>query len=630
MNPTSVSDLDFAALTAGGPKTPSPSAWEDEVVYFLLVDRFSDNQEDGYRDLSGSPVSGSTPLFTSSDNGNAITSDADAENWRTSGVQFAGGTLAGIRSKLGYLSRLGATALWISPVLKQTHPSVGPADNYHGYATQDFLTVEPHFGSAAELRDLVRDAHQARLRVILDVVLNHAGDVFAYDLHDPNRYPSNDPKAPPGTVQARWDENTYPVAGWGDGKGGLVPFTPAAAAGVHPDGAVFPAELHPAETFTREGQISNFDYEPEMRDGDFFDLKDIHHGTGPTDTYTPSPALKAMARCYCWWIAFADLDGFRVDTVKHMDPGATRYFTSTVHEFAQSLGKDRFLLIGEDTGSRVAAIDRMELTGLDADLGLADVQYQIEAVVKGRSNPDNYFSLFRNSELLGKGSHTWLRNTVVVTIDDHDKVRDNGHKRRFCTDDDGPTLALAALALNATTLGIPCVYYGSEQRFDGSGGDDFADRYIREAMFGGGFGAFRSRGRHFFDETSAIYQELSRVLAVRKTEPALRRGRQFLREISGDGQTFGLPTALSADRIRSLVAWSRILFERELLCAINTDPHQQQTAWVTIDSSLHSPGDQLSCLYHTQPGPQPGRLVEARNGLAVRLTVPAGGFVIYG
>ena len=110
MNPTSVSDLDFAALTAG-PKTPSPPAWEDEVVYFLLVDRFSDNQEDGYRDLSGSPVSGSTPLFTSSDNGNAITSDADAENWRTSGVQFAGGTLAGIRSKLGYLSRLGATAL---------------------------------------------------------------------------------------------------------------------------------------------------------------------------------------------------------------------------------------------------------------------------------------------------------------------------------------------------------------------------------------------------------------------------------------------------------------------------------------------------------------------------------------
>jgi len=272
----------------------------------------------------------------------------------------------------------------------------------------------------------------------------------------------------------------------------------------------------------------------------------------------------------------------------------------------------------------------MELTGLDADLGLADVQYQIEAVVKGRSNPDNYFSLFRNSELLGKGSHTWLRNTVVVTIDDHDKVRDNGHKRRFCTDDDGPTLALAALALNATTLGIPCVYYGSEQRFDGSGGDDFADRYIREAMFGGGFGAFRSRGRHFFDETSAIYQELSRVLAVRKAEPALRRGRQFLRQISGDGQTFGLPTALSADRIRSLVAWSRILFERELLCAINTDPHQQQTAWVTIDSSLHSPGDQLSCLYHTQPSPQPGRLVEARNGLAVRLTVPAGGFVIYG
>ena len=83
----------------------------------------------------------------------------------------------------------------------------------------------------------------------------------------------------------------------------------------------------------------------------------------------------------------------------------------------------------------------------------------------------------------------------------------------------------AILALNATTLGIPC-FYGTEQLFDGNGGGEHADRYIREAAFGGDFGPFRSRDRHVFDETSAGYQVLADVLELRRREAALRRGRQ--------------------------------------------------------------------------------------------------------
>jgi glycosidase len=313
-----------------------------------------------------------------------------------------------------------------------------------------------------------------------------------------------------------------------------------------------------------------------------------------------------------------------------MDPGATRFFTSVIHEFAQSIGKDRFMLVGEDTGSQADAIQRMELTGLDAALGLADVQYQIEQVAKGRSDPQNYFGLFRNSAQIGKDSPTWLRNTVFVMIDDHDKIRDGDFKRRFCTQDDGAALALAALALNATTLGIPCIYYGSEQKFDGSGSGPGNDRYIREAMFGGSFGAFRSRGRHFFDESAPVHRELSRVLAVRRAEPALRRGRQFLRQISGNGTDFGYPASSGGAPILSVMAWSRILAEREVLCAMNTDPHQDRTAWVTVDASLHHASDTLPCLYHSGPGPHPALTVEARNGTAVQLTIPPGGFVIYG
>ncbi len=128
--------------------------------------------------------------------------------------------------------------------------------------------------------------------------------------------------------------------------------------------------------------------------------------------------------------------------------------------------------------------------------------------------------MFRNSELIGKESHTWLRNTVVTSFDDHDQVRQGGTKSRFAAAADGRDRFLAVAAMNATTLGIPCFYYGSEQHLDGSGGGAEPDRYIREAMFGGEFGPFRSRNRHVFDE---IVGRLPR--AGRVARPAPQRTR---------------------------------------------------------------------------------------------------------
>ena len=340
----------------------------------------------------------------------------------------------------------------------------------------------------------------------------------------------------------------------------------------------------------------------------------------------PRRALGALIRAYSYWIAFADLDGFRIDTVKHMDPGATRVVASAIKEFAQSIGKDSFFLVGEITGSRPFAFELMQVTGLDAALGLADVQGRLENAVKGWQDPSDYFDLFRNSELVGQGSHTWFGPHVVTSYDDHDQVRKGNDKARFAAEADGSTLAAAALALNATTLGIPCVYYGSEQRFDGAGGND---RYIREAMLGGAFGAFRSRGRHCFDETAPAYRELAAVLAVRRSERALRRGRQYLRPISTDGSTFFLPRRSGAGRLTSLVGWSRILADREILVVINTDVETQRAAWVTVDAGLHDAGD-LYRYVHNSEATMIGTstAVVAANGRAVEVRVPAGGVAI--
>ena len=102
---TTLEDIDFAGLTSRE-FFPSPAAWEDEVLYFLMLDRFSDGQEDGYRDNDGNLVSsGSTPPFSDGDEGNAVASNVDADNWNKAGTRFVGGTLKGLQSKIGYLQR---------------------------------------------------------------------------------------------------------------------------------------------------------------------------------------------------------------------------------------------------------------------------------------------------------------------------------------------------------------------------------------------------------------------------------------------------------------------------------------------------------------------------------------------
>ncbi|HYO82073.1 MAG TPA: alpha-amylase family glycosyl hydrolase [Bryobacteraceae bacterium] len=620
-----LSEIDWSGLLQGRSFHHSPAHWEDEVLYFLMLDRFSDGKEDGYRDLSGNVVSGSTPLYKPEDNGNAVTSDQAAGEWREAGRNFVGGKIEGLRTKLGYLRRLGVTAIWITPVFRQ----VAFSNSYHGYGIQNFLEVDERFGTKEQLKQLVAEAHTAGIRVILDIILNHAGDIFAYD-----------------KSETHWTGELYGVKGYRDPSG--APTLPFASVDLNrdpaawPDGALWPAEFQPSETFTRRGYIKNWDYDPEFLEGDFEGLKDIHHGIrhmvgdGPgmskeePGRYRPSRALSYLCDVYKFWIAYLDLDGYRVDTVKHMDLGATRYFAAVIHEFAESLGKDRFYLIGEITGGRQRAFETRRITGLDAALGIDDVQDKLEYMVKGYRNPKDYFDLFANSAEVLQAGHQWMRDIVVTQIDDHDQVRKGDSKARFCSGAAiNQRLVLASLALNACTLGIPCIYYGTEQLFDGEGQGKIADRYIREAMFGHTFGAFRSKGRHFFNEDQWVYRELGKILTVRRDHAALRRGRQYLRPISGDGVNFGIPEMIGGE-IRSVVPWSRLDNNQEVIVAINTDAHAARTAWVTIDNELHTAGEQLKCLYSTDPAAIGSTTaVEPRNGKSVSLTVPDAGVVIY-
>jgi hypothetical protein len=118
-------------------------------------------------------------------------------------------------------------------------------------------------------------------------------------------------------------------------------------------------------------------------------------------------------------------------------------------------------------------------------------------------------------------------------------------------------------------------------------------------------------------------------LQLRREEVVIRRGRQFLRPISGNGQDFGLPRMFNG-KLLSVVAWSRIFNQREVLLAINTNLEATSSAWVTIDAALHAAGDTLRCVYSSDAS-QLGQnvSVEPRNGKAVRISVPAAGFVVF-
>ena len=451
---TSLAELHLDDLIRGATFTPSPTAWEDQVLYFLLVDRFSDGKEKGYRDLNGNVVStGTTPLFQPADALNAVQTEADAARWRDAGGRYVGGTLAGVTSKLGYLKRMGVTAIWLSPIFKQ----VAFQETYHGYGIQDYLQVNPRFGTADDLKQLVDTAHAHGMRVILDIILNHTGNVFSYN---PDRYLTTDQNGHQ-FLDPRWDGSLYDVRGFNDSRGSAsVPFVrtdpskPAAFPG--PDDAIWPVEFQDPATFTRKGHISNFDFDPEFRDGDFFDLKDVHHGVGPVDAYQPSAALLHQLEVYKFWMAFADLDGYRVDTVKHMDLGAS---PAVRIGHARVRGADRQgQLLPDRRDHRWAERSPSTLWASPAStraLGIDEIPDKLEFLAKGFRNPTDYFDLFRNSELIGQGSHTWFRNKVVTFFNDHDQVSKGQDKARFCADKAKAKAVLSALAAQRDDAGHP-------------------------------------------------------------------------------------------------------------------------------------------------------------------------------
>jgi hypothetical protein len=319
-----------------------------------------------------------------------------------------------------------------------------------------------------------------------------------------------------------------------------------------------------------------------------------------------------------------------------MGDGPTRYFASEIHNFTRRLGKDNFFLVGEVSGTR--ALETVAITGLNAALGIGDLQRALVSVPRNRAPASEYFKAFTNVPDLTKG---WARNQVVTMIDDHDQIwQPLGKKWRFCADADAAKLLHATLGLNLCSMGIPCIYYGTEQKFDGTSdkpaphsSNHYADQFIREAMFGGAFGAFGSHNRHFFDEATPTYRVIHDLTQLRANQITLRRGEQYLCIVSSASMAHRIPcfSDMASRHSKSVIAWLRVYEGEEVLCAMNTNADDEAGAWVHLprEHQQASKEDVMRCLYPLGEL-NTLKVVQKRSGHAkIWITIPPAGFVVY-
>jgi glycosidase len=542
---------------------PSPHDWRDIWIYQLVTDRFNNPQAPPRR------------------------------NWDDTVEDYQGGTLNGVREKLDYLQGLGVGAIWISPV--QMNCMYRPS--YHGYGIQNFLRIDPRMASdpeaaetdpglaEGELVNLVDAAHARGMYVIFDVVLNHSGDVFEY-LSDDG-----------GTSQAPFHDHPYPVR-WRDENGIGRPDWPDAAGvpNASPKALVWPRELHDNVFFRRQGATAS------DGPGDFASLKEFA-------TERSESLRNVLIRAHQYLIAKFDADGFRIDTLKFIEPEFARVFGNSIREYALSIGKKNFFTFGEiyDNEEKIAAYigrnsisDSSDLVGVDAALDFP-LFYALPWVTKGLQPPSQLAGLYAHRKEVQRGllsSHGEASRFFVTFLDNHDQ-----HQRLYFTDpgdphrfDDQLTLAIGCLF---ALQGIPCLYYGTEQGLNGTGNVLEA---VREALWG-------KPGS--FDPGHAFYRAIQRLSRVRLQEPALRYGRQYFRPVSGNGTDFGISGFNGG-----VVSFSRILNEAEVVVVANTSVTDDWSGHVLVDSTLNPKGSTFSDIFTNKDTSGETGQVKVVNGLA--------------
>jgi glycosidase len=478
-------------------------------IYFVLPDRYRNGDASNDRGGLSGPVQ--TTGFDPASPG-----------------AFHGGDFKGLTGDctgpdgLARLRNLGFTAVWVTPPVKNAPFQNGSA-GYHGYWGLDFTTVDPHLGTESDFAAFVGCAHRLGLKVYMDVVVNHTADV----IHVPSAYSIAPYRDCHG---ARFDPadfargSTFPCL---DAKSfPHAPVVPAAES--H---AKKPDWLNDPTAYHNRGDIDFASCSEECYEqGDFYGLDDL---------FTEQPRVAdGLAAIYTGWIRRYQLDGFRLDTARHVNAAFFGRWAPKILAAARAAGVKGFQLFGE-----VPVTDDVELSAFVRDRGLSNVlDFPLQARladfaagvgsaegIAARLDDDDYF---RTADGVDPAPPTFLGNHDLGRAAFQLQTRGGAHGRALLR------RVLFGYDLLYLLRGAPVVYYGDEVGMIGRGGDQQA----RQDMFPTAVGEWKTQERvgspaigsgSSFDVKSPIEERLRALGKLRDEVPALSGGSSVVRLARG-------------------------------------------------------------------------------------------------
>lgn len=505
----------FAALISAGPAagTPRPPAPPSdkalaaeparhdltrEQFYFVLPDRFANGD-------------------TKNDRGGLSGSRLETGYDPTDKGFYQGGDLKGLTQKLDYIKGLGTTAIWMAPIFKN-RPVQGTGKDasagYHGYWITDFTQVDPHFGTNADLAKLIDKAHSKGMKVFFDVITNHTADTVdyaekAYGYRPKGAYPYLDKDGRPFDDRdgvKKVDADSFP-------------YTPGVTAQKVPAWLNDPTMYHNRGDSTFAGESSEY--------GDFSSLDDL---------WTERPeVVKGMRQIYEKWVRDFDIDGFRIDTVKHVDMDFWTQWATALDAYAARHGRDDFFMFGEVYAGDPAITSPYVTRGrLDATLDFP-FQGAARAYASQGASAAGLASVFADDYRYTSDKANAYEQ--VTFLGNHDMGRIGSFlKQDNPKADDAELLKRARLAneLMFLSRGNPVIYYGDEQGFTGAGGDKdarqslFASRtadYLDDDQLG----TDRTHASDAYDTQHPLYKGIAQLSRLTRQHPALRDGVQTQR-----------------------------------------------------------------------------------------------------
>lgn len=478
-----------------------------EQFYFVMPDRFANGD-------------------TGNDRGGLTGSRLETGYDPTDKGFYQGGDLKGLTNRLDYIKGLGTTAIWLAPIFKN-RPVQGTGKDasagYHGYWITDFTQVDPHFGTNADLTKLIDKAHGKGMKVFFDVITNHTADTVdyaekTYGYKPKGAYPYLDRDGRP------FDD----AAGMAKVDADSFPYKPVTSGGKTPAWLNDPTMYHNRGDSTYAGESTTY--------GDFSGLDDL---------WTERPeVVSGMEKIYEKWVRDFDIDGFRIDTVKHVDLDFWTQWATALDTYAAKHGREDFFMFGEVYSADTAITSPYVTQGrLDATLDFpfqeAARQYASQGAPASKLAAvfgDDY--RYTTDKANAYEQVTFLGNHDMGRIGTFLK-QDNPEA------DDAELVKRAGLAneLMFLSRGNPVVYYGDEQGFTGAGGDKDA----RQTMFASKtadyldddeLGTERTHASDAYDTKHPLYRSIAALSELTAENPALRDGVQTERYAEGSVYAF--------------------------------------------------------------------------------------------